>query len=347
MAMTHSGTVWWMGEIRIGMQVQIVPQSRLAMDHPKPSEPEPLMTGGAAAGGCEAIQSPERNRPGLAMERTKGIFANFAELRSQTEEDHQGTLKSSEPHLSHPSTLNLRLLTYSTGVATSLRFFSPDIHEVPTIPIGYTSMLRPVLLPAVHAEMRRAIDINLNPVDNNKPPPSPDQNQNNGNPNNNNGNNAKDPNEAPTVQPNKPPASTQPPVSEPPPITSTITLTPSRTPPPATSRPATTTSAKPVVTSGTITSYVTVPPPSEALPGPTAAAQQVQPKDDGSGGQLVTAGIAIGCVVVAAAIGIWIFRKWKLSPSRDFKEKIQGGGNPFRQRTHESDTVFLRELQEP
>jgi hypothetical protein len=27
----------------------------------------------------------------------------------------------------------------------------------------------------------------------------------------------------------------------------------------------------------------------------------------------MTAGIVVGTVVVAAAIGIWIFRKWKLS----------------------------------
>lgn len=37
----------------------------------------------------------------------------------------------------------------------------------------------------------------------------------------------------------------------------------------------------------------------------------------------ITIGVAIGSVVVAAAIGVWIFRKWKLSPSRQFKSKIR------------------------
>ncbi|RIA85717.1 hypothetical protein C1645_781256, partial [Glomus cerebriforme] len=59
-------------------------------------------------------------------------------------------------------------------------------------------------------------------------------------------------------------------------------------------------------------------------------------------GNVVTAAIVVGTVVVAAAIGIWIFRKWKLSPSRNFKEKIQPVN--FTPRSHESDTVFLREL---
>lgn len=46
------------------------------------------------------------------------------------------------------------------------------------------------------------------------------------------------------------------------------------------------------------------------LPSPTKAA------DSGtSGGSLATAGIVVGSVVVAAAIGIWVFRKWKLSVS--------------------------------
>ncbi|CAO3567754.1 unnamed protein product [Mortierella alpina] len=37
----------------------------------------------------------------------------------------------------------------------------------------------------------------------------------------------------------------------------------------------------------------------------------------------ITIGVAIGSVVVAAGIGVWIFRKWKLSPSRQFKSKIR------------------------
>ncbi|KAF8975087.1 hypothetical protein BGZ46_009443 [Entomortierella lignicola] len=39
----------------------------------------------------------------------------------------------------------------------------------------------------------------------------------------------------------------------------------------------------------------------------------------------VTGGIVIAAVVVVGVISIWIFRKWKLSPSRQFKSKISGG----------------------
>ncbi|KAG0297974.1 hypothetical protein BGZ98_000351 [Dissophora globulifera] len=65
----------------------------------------------------------------------------------------------------------------------------------------------------------------------------------------------------------------------------------------------------------------------------------------GSGStNLATAGIVVGSVVVAAAIGIWVFRKWKLSPSRDFQSKIRGDEYTDYPRTYESDTVHLRQL---
>ncbi|KAF9944316.1 hypothetical protein BGZ65_012247, partial [Modicella reniformis] len=64
----------------------------------------------------------------------------------------------------------------------------------------------------------------------------------------------------------------------------------------------------------------------------------------GGGAKLATAGIVVGSVVVAAAIGIWVFRKWKLSPSRDFQSKIRGDDYQDYPRSYESDTVFLRNL---
>ncbi|KAF9549780.1 hypothetical protein EC957_002845 [Mortierella hygrophila] len=39
----------------------------------------------------------------------------------------------------------------------------------------------------------------------------------------------------------------------------------------------------------------------------------------------LTAGVIVAAVVIASVIGVWIFRKWKLSPSRHFKNKITGG----------------------
>ncbi|KAK9659872.1 hypothetical protein K7432_018352 [Basidiobolus ranarum] len=61
-------------------------------------------------------------------------------------------------------------------------------------------------------------------------------------------------------------------------------------------------------------------------------------------------GITVGVVVVLSAVGIWIFRKWKLSPSRNFKAKLRNNDH-FLPPTHsildtESNTVFLRELND-
>ncbi|KAG9069275.1 hypothetical protein KI688_010174 [Linnemannia hyalina] len=38
----------------------------------------------------------------------------------------------------------------------------------------------------------------------------------------------------------------------------------------------------------------------------------------------LTVGAIVAAVVIASVIGVWIFRKWKLSPSRHFKNKITG-----------------------
>ncbi|GJJ75797.1 hypothetical protein EMPS_08155 [Entomortierella parvispora] len=47
----------------------------------------------------------------------------------------------------------------------------------------------------------------------------------------------------------------------------------------------------------------------------------------GSGNNMaVTIGVVVMAIIVAGVIGIWIFRKWKLSPSRQFKSKIASGG---------------------
>jgi len=44
-------------------------------------------------------------------------------------------------------------------------------------------------------------------------------------------------------------------------------------------------------------------------------------QEGGSNTNVVTAAIVVGTVVVAAAFGIWIFRKWKLSVSFLIKKK--------------------------
>ncbi|KAG0203374.1 hypothetical protein BGX28_004297 [Mortierella sp. GBA30] len=83
-----------------------------------------------------------------------------------------------------------------------------------------------------------------------------------------------------------------------------------------------------------------------ATSGAPTTTQTPNKEDSKTGASLATAGIVVGAIVVAAAIGIWIFRKWKLSPSRDFQSKIRGDGDDYQDypRSYESDTVFLRNL---
>ncbi|CAG8433098.1 7769_t:CDS:2 [Ambispora gerdemannii] len=115
-------------------------------------------------------------------------------------------------------------------------------------------------------------------------------------------------------------------------------------PPKASTIVTVSTSGNAIITiTSTSYSYDAVPTNSPTSSGSNSASSGGS--SDSSG--LVTAGIVVGSIVVAAAIGIWIFRKWKLSPSRNFKEKIQPVNFAPNVRDHNSDTVFLRELNEP
>ncbi|KAF9190643.1 hypothetical protein BGZ51_008390 [Haplosporangium sp. Z 767] len=110
------------------------------------------------------------------------------------------------------------------------------------------------------------------------------------------------------------------------------------------------TSVKPV---GPSTSSDTRPRPTASTSTGTSTTGTASPTptekkntDDQGSDKLVTAGIVVGSVVVAAAIGIWVFRKWKLSPSRDFQSKIRGDDYSDYPRTYESDTVHLRQMDQ-
>ncbi|KAL1919608.1 uncharacterized protein VTP21DRAFT_1539 [Calcarisporiella thermophila] len=185
---------------------------------------------------------------------------------------------------------------------------------------------------------RRGIDINLSPLKDIEKPQQPENNK------------PFEPKQDPLANPQKPnnafePAA--PTATNPNQLPAQNKASSTSKPPPASSSATTQAISRHVVTSGTITSYVTVvPSPDPLLSATIAPTVQQQPKEDTSGNQLVTAGIALGCVIGAAAIGIWVFRKWKLSPSRNFKEKINTGMQ-YRERTQETDTAFLRELQQP
>ncbi|ORY05519.1 hypothetical protein K493DRAFT_296433 [Basidiobolus meristosporus CBS 931.73] len=78
------------------------------------------------------------------------------------------------------------------------------------------------------------------------------------------------------------------------------------------------------------------------------------PSYAGSGGNtnsdskkpLITTAIVLGSVLVAG-VGIWIFRKWKVSPSADFQQKLANVDYFKPPGHHDRNTVFLRELNEP
>ncbi|KAF9310837.1 hypothetical protein BGZ91_006983 [Linnemannia elongata] len=131
-----------------------------------------------------------------------------------------------------------------------------------------------------------------------------------------------------------------------------ITPTGPVTTPPVNQTTAITTTAPIITTTGANTSSrllssttlsVTATTTTTISPTPSQA-----PKDSGSSAQLATAGIVVGAVVVAAAIGIWVFRKWKLSPSRDFQSKIRGDdyADTDYPRSYENDTVRLHHMND-
>ncbi|KAF9154879.1 hypothetical protein BG015_011746 [Linnemannia schmuckeri] len=57
--------------------------------------------------------------------------------------------------------------------------------------------------------------------------------------------------------------------------------------------------------------------------GPTTLPKHKE--ETNSNTMALTVGVIIAAIVIASVIGIWIFRKWKLFPSRQFKSKIIGG----------------------
>ncbi|KAF9120178.1 hypothetical protein BGW39_011601 [Mortierella sp. 14UC] len=67
-------------------------------------------------------------------------------------------------------------------------------------------------------------------------------------------------------------------------------------------------------------------------PGPATSTSDgtAKPSNSASSGSTsssnktgITIGVVVGAVVIAGGIGVWVFRKWKLSPSRQFKSKIR------------------------
>ncbi|KAG0214917.1 hypothetical protein BGX28_001123 [Mortierella sp. GBA30] len=74
---------------------------------------------------------------------------------------------------------------------------------------------------------------------------------------------------------------------------------------------------------------------------PTTVAQPTNIADSGSSSEMaeednkipIMIGVVVAAALIATAVGVWVFRKWKLSPSRQFRGKMGsagaagGGGN--------------------
>ncbi|GJJ76952.1 hypothetical protein EMPS_09311 [Entomortierella parvispora] len=163
----------------------------------------------------------------------------------------------------------------------------------------------------------------------------------------------------PTTEPVPPTtaATTEVPVSTPTVTTEQPTVAPTTaSPPPVTSEPTvppvktTTTTVPPVVVPTSTKSRGPASPPATTNGGghgiPTgsgrddpsstmssAGAGVTRPADASTSGTsssnktAITIGVVIGAIVVCAGIGVWVFRKWKLSPSRQFKSKIRNSSN--------------------
>jgi len=111
-------------------------------------------------------------------------------------------------------------------------------------------------------------------------------------------------------------------------------------PPAAPGAPAASTSSPNVITI-TSTSYETPTATIGAgVPNPSSPLANTSPKASGGGGvsnnnNIIIPAVVVGAVVVTAAIAIWIFRKWHLAPSRQFRNRqSMQGVDVFTPRPH-------------
>ncbi|KAK3844632.1 MAG: hypothetical protein J3R72DRAFT_437621 [Linnemannia gamsii] len=133
-----------------------------------------------------------------------------------------------------------------------------------------------------------------------------------------------------TTDPTTPPPVTTDPTT-PPPVTTDPTTPPPVTTPEPTPEPGTTTTTKKRTTT-TTTSSSSRGEHTNPGPGPATSTSDgsTKPSNTASSGSTsssnktgITIGVVVGAIVIAGGIGVWVFRKWKLSPSRQFKSKIR------------------------
>ncbi|ORX82397.1 hypothetical protein K493DRAFT_342191 [Basidiobolus meristosporus CBS 931.73] len=104
------------------------------------------------------------------------------------------------------------------------------------------------------------------------------------------------------------------------------------------------------LTGSTITSIITRTdyPTNTPIP-PTNNDNKDSDSSSGGGNKtIIAAGASVGAAVVLSAIGIFIFRRWKLRPTAKFENKLQADQHyqPRQHASNRDDTVFLRELNE-
>ncbi|KAG0011271.1 hypothetical protein BGZ81_002284 [Podila clonocystis] len=153
---------------------------------------------------------------------------------------------------------------------------------------------------------------------------------------------------APDPTPSLAPSQSAPPPPSSPPTSSEQPPVPSEQPPTTTEEhPATTPAPEPITSQQPSQEPVETPPPvnpsssDDGTPSHTGATDDISPtagtpgtkpstlpesKDESGGNKTsITIGVVIAAILIATGIGVWVFRKWKLSPSRQFKSKIRSG----------------------
>ncbi|KAG0038254.1 hypothetical protein BGZ82_000698 [Podila clonocystis] len=113
-------------------------------------------------------------------------------------------------------------------------------------------------------------------------------------------------------------------------ITTTTTQDVTTQPPTSTSDP-TTTKSKASTSSdhGSHQSTGSAIPPTITSDGADKPSNVPSTSGSSSNKTSITIGVVVGAIVIAGAIGVWVFRKWKLSPSRQFKSKIRNSSGGF------------------
>ncbi|KAF9206613.1 hypothetical protein BGZ59_011597 [Podila verticillata] len=121
------------------------------------------------------------------------------------------------------------------------------------------------------------------------------------------------PTPTPELAPTTPPQTTQEPVEPPSPVA-----------PPASSDDTPSTRTGSGATENSVPT-AGAPGASQSTAGTKPSTLPTAKNESGDNKTSITIGVVIAAILISAGIGVWVFRKWKLSPSRQFKSKIRSG----------------------